>query len=306
MNHRLLRAAATVAVGLAIVLAGSLPASAMLHRADTACVAPTQIDRTHAGFEHDAVSLTTRDALKAWRHSAEGTQFRVSEPGSITVPVAFHVIAKGPTRADGYLTQRKVNRQIRVLNRAYGGETGGAPTPFAFALIKTDWTINASWYDLSGGGADEVAMKTALKVGGLDTLNIYAANLSGGSLGWAYLAQDAEAVGVLDGVVVLNQSLPGGTADPYNRGDTATHEVGHWLNLLHTFEGGCNRGDHVSDTAAERSPAYECADRDTCKRDAGLDPIHNFMDYTDDVCMYQFTPGQAVRMDEGWAAFRAP
>ena len=77
------------------------------------------------------------------------------------------------------------------------------------------------------------------------------------------------------------------------------------INLFHTFDGGCNRGDQVDDTAPEASPAFFCPeDRDTCAA-AGLDPITNFMDYTQDNCMFEFTEGQAVRMQQAWAAFRA-
>jgi hypothetical protein len=115
----------------------------------------------------------------------------------------------------------------------------------------------------------------------------------------------------LNGVYVYTQTLPGGTSRPYNLGHTMTHEVGHYLGLLHTFQGGCGgdggryRDDSVSDTPAEAVPAKGCPiGRDTCPSQEGLDPVTNYMDYSWDSCMNHFTPGQALRMHVETSAYR--
>ena len=103
-------------------------------------------------------------------------------------------------------------------------------------------------------------MKKALRVGGANVLNMYVGNIEEGLLGWAYYPE--KKLKFYDGVVILGESMPGGTAVPYNEGDTATHEVGHWLNLLHTFEQGCTKeGDKVKDTPLEATPAVRLPDR---------------------------------------------
>ena len=101
-----------------------------------------------------------------------------------------------------------------------------------------------------------------------------------------------------DNEKVLFLTLPGGNLNKYNKGDTLVHEVGHWLGLDHTFKNGCsNPGDFVDDTPYESSSTFGRPNsKDTCSSLPGEDPFHNFMDYSDDCCMYHFTEGQSARM----------
>jgi hypothetical protein len=186
-----------------------------------------------------------------------------------------------------------VSKQMNTLNADY------APWGISFTLMQTSVVANATCYTMGYGTTAEKTCKTTYRKGTKADLNLYVANIGGGLLGWATFPSSVGSNLAMDGVVVLNQSLTGGSAAPYNLGRTATHEIGHWLGLYHTFQGGCNgNGDYVSDTPAERSAAYGCPGvLDTCRTKPGYDPTWNYMDYTDDKCMDNFTSGQSVRID---------
>jgi len=265
-----------------------------------ACVSEDSVVQARGGPREPDLGQTVED-LPASAKGTAGPNFRA------TVPVYFHVITDGTT---GSLTNAEIAAQIAVLNEDYAGGEGGANTGFRFRLAGVTRTDNADWFTAKPGGNPEYAMKRALHTGGPGDLNIYSIT-SDSLLGWAYLPNIVSQAGrtYIDGVMLNWESVPGASdafAGRYDEGKTATHEVGHWLDLEHTFYRGCSdKGDFVDDTPAEKTPTSGCpAGKDTCTA-PGDDPIHNYMDYSYDSCYNQFTPGQAQRMADAWLLYRA-
>ncbi|EJD02543.1 Metalloprotease, partial [Fomitiporia mediterranea MF3/22] len=220
------------------------------------------------------------------------------------VSVYFHVISADDTTSGGDVPDSQISDQIDVLNQDYSS------SGLTFTLAKTTRTVNSDWFNNVGpDSSQQTDMKNQLREGDAADLNVYTVGFTSGSgeglLGYATFPSDYQGNPKDDGVVILFSSLPGGSTTNYNEGRTLTHEAGHWVGLYHTFQGGCSgAGDQVDDTPAEASPASGCpTGRDTCSS-TGVDPIHNYMDYSFDSCMNQFTAGQTTRLTNQIATYR--
>jgi hypothetical protein len=263
----------------------------------------------HEGHDHGeheyrrcaVKDLTFEEFSAAEAHRVQTLQGVKNLTTGGTIGVYFHSITS--TKGEGAIPQSQIDAQLNVLNAAYG------KAGWKYVLKSVDVTANDDWYTCEPGKPSEKNMKTALRKGNADDLNLYTANIGGGLLGWATFPKDYQGAKEMDGVVILYSSLPGGTAKKYNEGDTGTHEVGHWMGLYHTFQGGCREfggGDGVADTPAEKEAAYGCPGVvDTCPSEPGNDPTTNFMDYVDDACMTEFTSGQFSRITQEFSAYRA-
>jgi hypothetical protein len=262
----------------------------------------------------DTTPVTERDldALTAseTRPGFVAKQVAPRLPRIIGIPTYVHVIKgkhKGERTPAG---PKRVRRLINILNNGMAGNQNrlSAATRYRFTLKRIDYTKRDGWYHAFFNGPRDQRMKRKLHVGNARTLNVY---INGGGptgysvLGWSRFPWQYRSAPYLDGVSVNAAAMPGGKARGYNLGDTLIHETGHWLGLFHTFQGGCGaRGDLVSDTAAEGEPSLYCeTTRDTCPA-PGLDPVRNFMDYSQDACMNLLTPGQVRRMDSAFEKWR--
>ncbi len=297
------------------------PASASHPSADSnaaACVGGADARVKHNAHASDPNAVSKKEARKAQRKLLKrldrlgyhNKKSIAKKHKTIEIPVRFHVILKDG--GGGGVSTAQIKQQIRVMNQGFAGKTAGvaAKTPFHFFLKRVDRTKNTDWFnwaDPDVDPADNAEAKAALGKNTQTDLNFYVANLEDGLLGYATFPSDYDYAN--SGVVVHSESLPGGDFAPYNEGDTATHEVGHWLGLYHTFQDGCTPpGDFVKDTPAQLDDVniFGCNEADDTCSAPGKDPVHNFMSYGDDPCLDQFTKGQSNRMKSAWLAWRDP
>ena len=265
----------------------------------------------HRGKASHHFNETIKALQHDHKHSTGGTRApravnkRKTVATPISVPTYFHVLSS--TANADTITQTMVAAQMQEMNTAYN------PYGISFTLVNTSFTTNDLW--AVAAGTDRDALKAALRVGTYSNLNLYFhTDLAGGNLGTCTLPSQvpqgaAASTYVSDGCNVNANTMPGGTMTGYNMGKTAVHETGHWLGLLHTFEGyACTGdGDSIDDTPMESASTNGCPAKpvkDSCPTVAGVDPIHNYMDYSTDACYEVFTPGQIARINSLYHQYR--
>jgi hypothetical protein len=299
------RTAALMVTGAALALgplAGPAHAQLPADGAPAGCYTPAHDGGAAAkggpGGDHRAISPAEQAAIEA--RTARILAGKTARLAAASVPVYIHVMLD--TAGNGDVTSQQISDQIAVLNKTYAGQESSqaANTGFTFTLAGVDRFRNNQWHK----DKQSQAYRKQTRQGGANALNIWLVDFS--YLGIATFPWDYSRNPGIDGIRVHFDSLPGGSITNFNLGETATHEAGHWLGLYHTFQGGCtSTNDEVADTPAQSSPTSGCPEgRDSCSL-PGLDPIHNYMDYSYDSCYNQFTSGQSTRMNNMWTAYRA-
>ncbi len=236
---------------------------------------------------------------------------------SMIIPVVVNVLYR--TAAEN-ISLGQIQSQIDVLNEDYKGtnsDVSNVPSIFTgvkafdtkirFVLdavvrkstTKKSWSTNDAMKKSSGGGISPASPTTKL--------NLWACTLGGGILGYAQFPGGASAT---DGVVILNSAFgsrkkypPGYYISTYDLGRTASHEVGHWFNLRHIWGDATCGNDQVGDTPLHTGANYGCPAANTKSTCTGTPVMMtmNYMDYTDDACMYMFSAGQKTRMQATYA-----
>lgn len=260
-------------------------------------------------IKENPAQLERMNEIEAFTQKAlnDRSMFRLLADGTIEIPVVVNVLYK--TSAQN-ISLAQIQSQIDVLNEDYAATNADySKTPANFQPVrsgncgirfvldqvirksttKTSWSTNDACKKSGSGGINPTSPTTKL--------NMWSCNLSNGILGYAQFPGGSSAT---DGVVIDDNAFgrTGSVAAPFNKGRTATHEVGHWLNLRHIWGDATCGSDLVNDTPVHNTANYGCpasGHKSTCSG-TPVEMTMNYMDYTDDACMYMFSAGQKARM----------
>lgn len=227
--------------------------------------------------------------------AATATQGNITTKNVLTVPLHVHILQD--SRGSNPVSTEIINASVSRLN------SGFSRAGFTFQLQSVETVVNDAWARITKSNRSVIDdISASLNVGARNSANVYI-GLFEGLCGLASLpyAEDPYEALFLD-----YRCIPGGSqSDSY---DTIIHEMGHFMGLLHTFApepNGCRgKGDYVSDTPSQKVPHFKCRRYDTCPNKPGLDPVRNYMDYTEDACNHRFTRGQIALMRYAHSYYR--
>jgi hypothetical protein len=246
------------------------------------------------------------------QYAKNPSAYRLLADGTLELPVVVNVLYHKP---EENISDRQINSQLDVLNDDFAGtnkdvnatdtynsvKAGNIKIKFLLQRVIRKYTTVTAFYTNNAmkfsnrGGIDATSPET--------TLNIWVCNLGGGILGYAQFPGGNKAT---DGIVINTLAFGKGAAftlyNDYDLGRTATHEVGHYFNLRHIWGDRQCGNDYVDDTPLHYTYNFGCPEAGKTSRcDGSIEMTMNYMDYTDDACMYMFTKGQAVRMQATFA-----
>lgn len=281
--------------------------------------------RNCASFEYQQQQLQANPALAAKMAQAlakpqsDRELLGAGDAPAITIikiPVVVHVLYNIPAHN---ISDAQIKSQIEVLNRDFRRQNADtAFTPAIFKKLAADCQIEfeLAKIDPKGNRTNGIVRRSSsIQMYGLDDrikysskggsdawdadsyLNIWVGSLAGGLLGYTSVLGGDKAV---DGIAISPTAFGtiGAAAPPFNKGRTATHEIGHWLGLMHLWGDQVCGDDHIDDTPQQRFPTRKCPTgvQVSCGADPSGDMYNNFMDFTDDACLNLFTQGQRARM----------
>jgi Pregnancy-associated plasma protein-A len=247
----------------------------------------------------DAIEEFTR------RYKENPQMDRLLTNGVIEIPVVFNVLYRSAAQN---VSLAQLQSQIDVLNEDFAAtnadynltstynsvKSGNIAVRFVLDAVNRRSTNTISW---STNDAMKKSAKGIAPTSPTTKLNIWVCNMGGGILGYAQFPGGSSAT---DGVVLDDNATgrTGTAAAPFNKGRTATHEVGHWMNLRHIWGDATCGNDQVGDTPTHNTANYGCPGAGHLSTCSGtpVEMTMNYMDYTDDACMYMFSVGQSTRM----------
>jgi len=293
--------------------------TAKVESTDGVVESPTQrlcaADEIMQAQNADPSIAQARAEIESFTHKilSDPTKLRLLADGTIEIPVVVNVLYR--TSAEN-ISDAQIASQITALNKDYGAtnsDYNNTPSLFQGArsgntgikfvldqtirksTTKRSWRLNDDMKKANKGGIAPTSPTTKL--------NLWVCVLSSGYLGYAQFPGGPAAT---DGVVITTSGFgtTGTARAPFNLGRTATHEVGHWLNLRHIWGDATCGSDLVGDTPTHNTANYGCPGYPHYSTCSGtpVEMTMNYMDYTDDACMYMFSAGQKSRMLATFAA----